>query len=112
MFWMFLKPGTITGLRHEWTHPAFEPQPLPTNESEKWLREFADRWNFDWNKMIGMATSGPQKYGNYVVAQGIDLHSAAELKGDDVLFWQHLERFTGRTFDQKHKDDFIWSCSC
>lgn len=23
-FWLFMQPGTVTGLRHEWDHPNFE----------------------------------------------------------------------------------------
>lgn len=42
-FWLFLYPGSITSLRHEWLHPAFDKDALKDTEkeeSEQWLRKF------------------------------------------------------------------------
>ena len=107
-FWCFLKPGTVVGMRHHWTHPAFDQVPPSSGESEKWLRQFADKWNFDYDEMIAEA----QNPDGYVVARGIDLHSADELGGDCSLFWMHLEALTGKEFDDEHQKNFGWSCSC
>ena len=111
-FFMMLFPGTITGLRHEWTHPDID-RPAPTNEHEKWLREFASRWNFDYDEMIQQA-SAPSTEGswNYITANGVDLHNKYELGADHDLFWSHLECVVDKFFDQGHRDRFVWSCSC
>lgn len=107
--WCFLKPGTITGLRHEWTHPGIDNQRPPKNESEKWLRAFSDKWNFNYDEMI----SGAQEDEGYVVAHGRDLHSRTELDdGDEALFWEHIGILTGHHYDSEHREKFGWSCSC
>ncbi len=108
--WLFLHPNTVTGMRHEWVHPVFDaPLPMPKSEAEAWLRKFADRWNFDYDEMIATAQ---EKEGG-VVANGIDLHSASELDaGDEAMFWQNIEAITQQKFDDEHRNNFTWSCSC
>lgn len=108
---VFLQPGTITGLRHQWSHPLVDEIVPAANESEKWLREFADKWNMNYSTMIQEAqVKGGQ---GYTVAMGIDLHDRDELEsGDEERFWYHLEKLTGFKADDKHKAEFGWSCSC
>lgn len=133
-FWGFIKPGTVTGMRHEWKHPVFDKIINPVLDkinnnkklmaalessntveldlnkrvAEEWIRNFCDEWYFDYDTLIKEA-SNP---GGYIVADGIDLHCAGELGEDHDLFWKHLETLTGKRFDDEHKQDFGWSCSC
>jgi len=113
-FWCYLFPGTVTGMRHHWEHPAFKyPKAIPNTDHEKWLRDFAERWNFDWDELIAAATSeNESEQGNYATARGYDLHSAAELGDEHVLFWLHLEGFTGKVFSESHREKMGWSCTC
>jgi hypothetical protein len=126
--WCFLRPGTITGLRHEWTRPDIDNQPQPSSESEKWLRAFADRWMFDYDEMIGVASLGviksnfdipalPEMNGrefdqDWITARGRDLHSRDELGEDYDLFWSHMQKLTGQTFSAEHREKVKWSCTC
>lgn len=107
--WVFLFPGTVIGMRHHWSHPDIDQQREPATESERWLRKFADKWNFDYGEMVTNA----QDNEGYVVAMGRDLHSRTELEpGDELEFWRHIEKLVGREFDENHRANFGWSCSC
>lgn len=106
-------------MRHEWQHPDFANE-LPVNEqahdktleksqAEAWLRAFASKWCFNYDDMIARAKIEE----GYVVAKGIDLHSASDLDpGDEDQFWRNIEILTGSTFDHDHRRNFAWSCSC
>jgi hypothetical protein len=108
-FWIFLFPGTITGLRHQWTHPAFDQITTPMDEHEAWLRRFAEEWGFDFHEMVDVATDPDD---DYITAYGHELHSAGELGADHELFWEHLEAYLQRSFDLAHRESVGWSCSC
>lgn len=111
-FWCYLFPNSVTGMRHHWQHPVLDRPLAPlSGDSEKWLREFADRWNFNYDEMIS-AGIGEENDWRYVVARGIDLHDVRELGEDHELFWFHLEKMTGMTFDEAHREGLSWSCSC
>lgn len=110
-FYMVLYPKTITSLRHHWTHPAFNEDDhwpfVAVTGSEDWLREFAIRWNMDYNEMIEGAIEG-----TYVTARGTGLHSKEELGEDYARFWHHMEAVTGKQFSIEHKENMAFSCSC
>jgi hypothetical protein len=104
-FWLFLYPGTIVSLRHEWQHPAFASTGRSDSErqsdSERWLRKFAEDNGVGFQRMIGEMTEG----------EGIHLGRDIECYTDEE-FWKHMEAYTGRRFDDDHRANTYFSCSC
>lgn len=95
--WMMLMPNTITSLRHEWSHPAFEQE--QRGVSEFWLREFAQAHGLHYGNMIDafersdtMGTGDNELY--------LDGDEYAELA-------RHLTIVLGREIEQPG-----FSCAC
>ena len=107
-FYMFLYPGTITSLRHSWTHPAFRNEreqifQAGNEASNRWLGDYATEVDLTYGELIAAAI-GYVKYGNYISDGG-------KWEGMYVPdeFWDHFENVTG--IRNENKGSFF-SCSC
>lgn len=117
--WLFLLPGSITSLRHDWTHPALDSAaPNPADEkaaSEQWLREFiakADCPGYD-DVMQGIQGYFAQRkhYGEGGNIDGMYLHfNGSDAHGEIPReFWEHAEIVLGKKLP--HHPEYF-SCSC
>ncbi len=123
MFYVFLFPGSITSLRHEWVHPAFEEAPSsvkpPMSEkiaSEKWLREYAKQVNpymvdgTDGNSDDeAYQTLMDDLANDRITYHGVDMHSRGDLIDAEELR-HHAEIVLGRRVDYDNFEYF--SCTC
>lgn len=112
---LFLYPGTVTGMRHHWAHPSFPeakgalaPVASDVAEAESWLRAFAASWGMDYKEMVHEAT-----HGGCLIARDSDIHGWDEIgRSDQRLFWDHIETVTGGRFDETYRGEVGFSCSC
>lgn len=57
-FWLFLYPGSITSLRHAWTHPEFaddleaKQKFMAKQQSKVWLQDFCVREELDYSYLV------------------------------------------------------------
>ncbi len=116
-FYIFLMPNTITSLKHNWTHPAFEEEDKISSfeptffklqgsiESEKWITNFAEGIGSNYNEIM----SGAKDY----LADGDYLLRGGTFEGESIPdeFWNHYEKITQKTVSENDRGTFL-SCSC
>lgn len=108
-FWMFLHPGSITSLRHDWTHPAFEMDSdtlvSERDVSEKWIRTWAATLPAFYEQVLKHAHDY-LKYGDYWSEGG-------RFEGYFVPdeFWKHYQNVTGKEVKENDRGSFF-SCAC
>lgn len=112
-FWLFIYPGQVTTLRHEWTHPLL---PLSQDRSpngndvekakaEGRLANFADDAGLSYDELIKAARSFI-KYDSYLCDGG-----RWEGFGIYDKFWEDYSMVTGELIPNDKRWSFF-SCSC
>lgn len=109
-FYLFLFPGTVTSLRHDWTHPAFtEAVHVPDPDSEKWLRKYAvDHYSYAPDEEAAFTRLIENLKEQSLRFWGSDLAGLNDLDDADELR-HHAERYLGIRIDW---GSFSFSCSC
>lgn len=107
--WLLLFPGSVTGIRHEWNHPAFPMEVSPPADdaaistSKAWIADYA----------LDIAGHGYESFmddvrGGQIFYSGRYLWSSGEVEEPDRLM-HHLSVVLGRPVSLH---DFSYGCSC
>ncbi len=104
-FYMVLKPGSITSLRHDWEHPAFK-----SSEEELemgWVREFAASLGVAFDTLWEGAGHYSEDENYYVSTGEIEVYGDGQ---DWVKFWEIFCRRTGKK--KPSYEQGFFSCAC
>jgi len=108
--WLLLFPGSVTGIRHEWNHPAFPMEAVATaansdsvSVSTRWILAYATDI-----AGVGYESFMDDVRGGQIYYSGRDLHSSGEVDDAEQLM-HHLSVVLGRSVSLH---DFEFGCSC
>lgn len=116
--WVFLKPNTVTDMRHHWEHPDFEDfkddldpgaeetfRYLKHGNSIEWMRNFAAEVDLGYQELL-------QHLSDFLDGGEDYIHIGVDTPYDKIdKMWECYEHITGQKVPKKSKSQ-PFSCSC
>lgn len=107
--YMLLFPGTITSLRHEWTHPKFKS--LPANvvtgdiqEARRYFKDHEEEYGYDTDHLIEAVRVGKE------FCFGDD--DGPDWARTNVDFQYYMQTLVGRVFAEDERENMSFWCAC
>lgn len=105
LFWLCLYPKTVSGLRHDWSHPSFQERSGDSDAAQTWITTFAAQWKYSFDEFMTGAREYLQK--DYELD---DNWAQLDVPDEDWnTFWQHFHTLTGLSINDKDKA-FVTCC--
>lgn len=116
--WLFLNPGSVISLRHDWVHSAFVTDDM-REESKQWLINFCNTHDCPSYDTVMNGIQGKfylddedTKYyanGGYINDDYLHFNSVDAHSSIPDEFWEHVEVVLGKRPKYRPK---YFSCSC
>lgn len=111
MFWLCLFPGSITALRHEWTHPSFSEAQPNAKDAKKTLSAIADRIGCSYLGLLGRL----DLYARGSCGDDDSIQEGLNNLDDELLvrqMWDAYETIRGDKIEEGIKVDTYFRCAC
>lgn len=114
-FWMFLMPGTITSLRHEWTHPALKTesklsQPRGIESVKQSMELLAESCSCSVQKLMERL----DRYAEGGFGPDDSVHDGLNALSEfaRVSMWDNYELIRGVSVDLEVRNETYFRCGC
>lgn len=112
--WLYLYPGTITSLRHEWTHPAWTEALLDVidGESRRFVEGLAAQAGISYAKFMDGALMF-NSHGEHLYMGSNEDYASISVHEWEEFWGKHFPRLTGKKVNQpEYGCGNFFSCSC